>query len=176
MRDGTTLGQERSLIGNCADVSRPTIGGDAAATQEALVAVARLVEELQAGWDRADADVTDRHLADDVLWGSPLGATVRGYEQLHAAHVRLKQHRTGGPSSRFEIVQVLAPAPDVAVAHVRRTALDPDGEPIKPSAEISGPFSEMALYVLVRRNGTWWLTAGQNTPVRPEPQSSPARD
>jgi hypothetical protein len=24
----------------------------------------------------------------------------------------------------------------------------------------------MALYVLVRRGGTWWLAAGQNTPIR----------
>jgi len=27
----------------------------------------------------------------------------------------------------------------------------------------------MALYVLVRRNRTWWLAAGQNTIVRPQP-------
>jgi hypothetical protein len=26
-----------------------------------------------------------------------------------------------------------------------------------------------ALYVLVRRSGQWWLTAGQNTPFRPKP-------
>lgn len=27
----------------------------------------------------------------------------------------------------------------------------------------------MALYVLVRRDGQWWLAAGQNTIVRPTP-------
>jgi len=151
------------------EVDRPAMGAGAAATQEAFEAVSALVEELQAGWDQADADVTDRHLAADVLWGSPFGTTVQGYEQLHAAHVRLKQQRMGGTSSRFEIVQVIAPAPDVAVAHVRRTALGPEGHPARPATETSGPFSEMALYVLVRRDGTWWLAAGQNTPVRPKP-------
>jgi hypothetical protein len=30
-------------------------------------------------------------------------------------------------------------------------------------------FSEMAMYVLVRRDGKWWLAAGQNTPIRPKP-------
>jgi hypothetical protein len=30
----------------------------------------------------------------------------------------------------------------------------------------TGGFSEMALYVLVRRGGSWWLVAGQNTPIR----------
>ena len=29
--------------------------------------------------------------------------------------------------------------------------------------------SEMAMYVLVRRDGKWWLAAGLNTPIRPKP-------
>jgi hypothetical protein len=45
-------------------------------------------------------------------------------------------------------------------------ALDPDGRPLEPTSNATGAFSEMALYVLVRRNDTWWLAAGQNTPVR----------
>ena len=28
---------------------------------------------------------------------------------------------------------------------------------------------EMALYVLVRRDGQWWLAAGHNTFIRPKP-------
>jgi len=64
------------------------------------------------------------------------------------------------PPSRYEVVQVLAPATGVALTHVRRQSLpaeDPDG------------FSEMALYALVRRDGQWWLAAGQNTPVTDKP-------
>jgi hypothetical protein len=49
-------------------------------------------------------------------------------------------------------------------------ALAPDGLPVQPTGDLTGPFSEMALYVLVRRGGTWWLAAGQNTPVLPSPQ------
>ena len=59
---------------------------------------------------------------------------------------------------------MLTPTPDVALAQVRRTALDEDGEPI-PSRAGEERFSEMALYVLVRREATWWLAAGQNTIV-----------
>lgn len=33
----------------------------------------RFVGELQAGIDARDADVYNRHFADDVLWGSPFG-------------------------------------------------------------------------------------------------------
>jgi uncharacterized protein (TIGR02246 family) len=157
----------KSVMGH--ESNRPTLGSADAATQEATRAVADLVEQLQTGWDQHDADVTDRSLADDVVWGSPFGATVQGYEPLHAIHVRLKQQGIGGPSSRFEVVQILAPAPDVVIAHVRRVALDRDGQPLEPAADVTGSFSEMALYVLVKRDGVWWVAAGQNTPVRAGP-------
>ena len=150
------------------EATRPSLDTESAAPR-ANDAVVGLVAELQAGWDQHDADVTDRRLADDVLWGSPFGATAQGYEPLHAIHVRLKQHAAGGTSSRFEIVNVIAPAPNLAVAQVRRVALDRDGEPVEPTSDLTGPFSEMTLYVLVRRDRTWWLAAGQNTPVRPAP-------
>jgi hypothetical protein len=133
--------------------------------QEAEHPAQLLVRDLQAGWDGQDADVTDRRLATDVLWGSPFGAVVRGYAPLHDIHVRLKQRSVGGRASRFELVQSLAPAQGVVVAQVRRTALDDAGQPVPPAAAEEGPFSEMALYVLVQRDGEWWVAAGQNTPV-----------
>ena len=62
---------------------------------------------------------------------------------------------------------VLSPAPDVALAQVRRVALDLDGQPVTPSADLTGSFSEMALYVLVRRDGTWWLGQARTRPSGP---------
>jgi uncharacterized protein (TIGR02246 family) len=116
--------------------------------------VAALVAELQAGLDDGDAELYNRHFADDVMWGSPYGATVDGYDTLHAIHLQL--HARGvAADSRYELVRAIAVAPDVAIAQVRRTALTEAG------------FSEMALYVLVRRAGEWWLAAGQNTIVDP---------
>lgn len=147
--------------------SRPALGFSGRPRADAAAAVERFVEELQAGFDSHDAEISNRHFASDLLWGSPFGATVQGYEDLHTIHVRLKREGRGGPSSRYEVVQVLCPVPDVALAHVRRVALDERHRPIPPSGDTEGPFSEMALYVLVRRSGQWWLAAGQNTPVRP---------
>ncbi len=153
-----------------ADGDRPVLGAGGLAADGAAEAVQGLVAELQAGLDAHDADVYNRHFAADVIWGSPFGATVHGYDRLHAIHVQLRREQRGGPSSRYEIAAVLSPAPDVALAQVRRVALDPDGQPVIPSADLTGSFSEMALYVLVRRDETWWLAAGQNTPVQPVPR------
>jgi uncharacterized protein (TIGR02246 family) len=152
-------------------VDRPTLDLGGTASETALKAVAGLVADLQAGWDHHDAEISNRQYANDILWGSPFGTTLQGYDTLHAIHVRLKQQARGGTSSRFQIVQVLAPTPDVAIAHVRRVALDDHGQAIEPADDTSGSFSEMAMYVLVRRGTTWWVAAGQNTPVRPQPPS-----
>jgi PPOX class F420-dependent enzyme/OxyR family protein len=148
---------------------RPALDLGDGATLEAEHAAQALAAELQAGFEAKDADVSNRHFAADIAWGSPFGATVHGYDDLHAIHVWLKKQDRGGTRSRFEVVTVLAPAPGVAVAQIRRTALDDQGRAVEPSGDLTKAFSEMALYVLVRRGGTWWLAAGQNTPVLPPP-------
>jgi PPOX class F420-dependent enzyme/OxyR family protein/uncharacterized protein (TIGR02246 family) len=160
------------LSGDAAAVDRPALGGDERMTRAAGSAVARFVAELQQGLDTADATIYNRHFAQDVIWGSPYGATLAGYDNLHEIHERLLVQAVAGPS-RYEIVQVTAPAPRVAVAHVRRSALDASGQPISSTSGANG-FSEMAMYVLVERDGQWWLAGGQNTPIRPAAAPPPA--
>ncbi|RFS82548.1 SgcJ/EcaC family oxidoreductase [Actinomadura spongiicola] len=116
-----------------------------------------LVAELNAAAEDQDADRYDGMFAADVLWGSPHGRTLAGYDALNAVHRRLMA-RPVVPASRYEIVQTLAPAPGVAVAHVRRRPVADDGKDHPLSAE-------MAMYVLIERNDHWWLAGGQNTPI-----------
>lgn len=134
-------------------------------------AVDDFVAELQAGIDAGDAERYNAHFSDDVAWGSPYGATVAGYDTLHAIHRQMFDRGVAvtGPKSRYETVHVIAPTPGVAIAQVRRVALGADGQPI-PIGDASA-FSELAMYVLVQRDGTWWLAAGQNTPIRPKPSA-----
>ncbi|CAO5166390.1 DUF4440 domain-containing protein [Frankia sp. AiPs1] len=138
-------------------VTRPVLDDDRAAHAEAEAAVTRFAAELQRALDTADADGYDRSFADDVLWGSPYGATLTSFGELNAIHRQLMASRVAPPST-FEVVAVRAPAPGVAIAHIRRQATG------------GGGFSEMALYTLVERDGRWWLAAAQNTPIASPPQ------
>src|SRR5438105_1157533 len=50
-------------------LTRPRLDGDQTYMQQARAAVADRVEELQRGLDAHDADIANRHFAEDVLWG-----------------------------------------------------------------------------------------------------------
>jgi uncharacterized protein (TIGR02246 family) len=144
--------------------SRPVVGSpsaDAAAVVEVFTA------GLQAGHDQHDADILNHQFSADVVWGSPYGALINGYDRLHPIHARLQLGAGEKPRFRYEVRNVIGLGDEVIVAHIARVALDSEGEPLSPSADPEQPFSEMAMYVLVRRDGQWWLAAGQNTPMRP---------
>ncbi|MCL6091909.1 MAG: SgcJ/EcaC family oxidoreductase [Actinobacteria bacterium] len=156
-RWGGALRSLRSTPERVGDETRPTLECPELRPR-AAAAMNQLIAGLQAGLDNADADLFDASFAADVIWGSPYGATLNGIDALLTVHRSLMA--TGAaPASRFRIVQLRAAAPGVAVAHVQRQALGEAGE----------GFSEMALYVLVERNGRWWLAAGQNTPITNPP-------
>jgi uncharacterized protein (TIGR02246 family) len=175
--DAQTGARDRMLAalarwaGALAPLRKPAPAGESAAERpvldmagarvEARTVAERFTAELQDGHDKNDAERYDASFAADILWGSPYGATVAGIGELLPIHRRLKAQRVA-PPSRFELVHVLAPADGVVVAQIRRRALDDDNES-------SGSFSEMAMYVLVERDGRWWLAAGQNTPIGQPP-------
>ena len=134
---------------------------------DAETAVRAIAAGLQAGYEQRDAEVLNRQFAADVIWGSPYGALVEGYDKLHPIHVHFQQQPRKGPAFRYQVRHVLTVHDDVVIAHIARLALGPEGEPLPPASDPDQPFSEMAMYVLVRRDGQWWLAAGQNTPMRP---------
>jgi len=145
---------------------RPRLG---AASPSAVAAVEEFAAGLQAGIDRHDADILNRRFAADVAWGSPYGALIDGFDQLHPIHVRFQERASEAdpPAVRYEVRHILAVRDDVVVAHIARLVLGAGGEPVAPTHDPDRPFSELAMYVLVRREGQWWLAAGQNTPMRP---------
>jgi hypothetical protein len=122
---------------------------------------------LQAGHDQRDADLLNLQFARDVVWGSPFGALVEGYEQLHPIHVQFQNNAGEKPGARYEVRHAVAISDDVVIAHIARLILGSDDQPLPPLDGNGQPFSELAMYVLVRREGAWWLAAGQHTPMKP---------
>src|SRR5262245_21100744 len=83
--------------------------------------VDEFVRELQQAIDQADADLFNRRFAADVLWGSPFGAVADGYDAIHAVHARMFASVPAAPgASRYLVEHARFPAPDVAIAYVRR--------------------------------------------------------
>ena len=121
--------------------------------------VLALVQDLQAGADAFNAERFNAPCAADVLWGSPFGAVVDGYETLHAIHTQMFAAASREGRSRYDVEHVRFLTDDVAVAYVRRTS---------SGNRTSNTFDELALFVFTRRDDTWWLAAGQHTPDRRE--------
>jgi uncharacterized protein (TIGR02246 family) len=132
-------------------------------------AVEDFVVGLQAAIDVWDANGFNRHFADDVLWGSPFGAVVSGYDEIHVIHSRMfaaareRQRRGEGGDSRYEIEHARLVAEGVAIAYVRRFSVAERGREVPGRADA---FDELALFVLVQRDGAWWLAAGLHVPDR----------
>lgn len=137
---------------------RPTLARDDDPTP-----VIELVRNLQQAVAAADADRFNLQFAHDVLWASPFGAVVDGYETLHAIHTGMFEAAPPGDGTRYTVEHVRFVTEDVAVAYVRRTSDAPAGPEVPGRADA---FDELALFVLVRRDGAWWLAAGQHTPDR----------
>ncbi|UQA59850.1 SgcJ/EcaC family oxidoreductase [Polyangium aurulentum] len=134
--------------------------------------VTEFVAELQAAIDAADADRFNARFSADVLWGSPFGAVVDGYDAIHAIHTKMFAGIKPVPgASRYVVEHARFPTPDVAVAYVRRLATTRESG--EPEPGVPGSFDELALFVLVRRDGTWWLAAGQHVPDRRDVYARP---
>ena len=138
-----------------------------AAAEVALAFAARLEHALDVG----DAAGFDDGFAADVLWGSPFGAVIEGHDAIAAIHAGMihpppADGPTGGgslrggprpPRRRRRGAGVRAPPPAGRPARARRTM---------PRRGPAADFDEIALFVLVRREGGWWLAAGQHVPDR----------
>jgi uncharacterized protein (TIGR02246 family) len=143
---------------------RPVLARD-----DAVESVDEFVAGLQTAIDAMDADRFNKQFARDVLWGSPFGLVVSGFDEIHSIHstmfaaARARRSQAEGGGSHYEIEHARLIADDVAIAYVRRTSLAERGEeqPGRPDA-----FDELALFVLVHRDDDWWLAAGLHTPDR----------
>ncbi|MET0389401.1 MAG: SgcJ/EcaC family oxidoreductase [Polyangiales bacterium] len=133
------------------------------------------VQELQRAIDTADPVLFNRSFAVDVLWGSPFGAVVEGYDQLHAIHARMfGEHASQPGASRYTVEHVRFVAEGVVLAYVRRQTPHSASADRGPQPGRADTFDELSLFVLVQREARWWLAAAQHVPDRREVYASPS--
>jgi uncharacterized protein (TIGR02246 family) len=122
-------------------------------------AIEQVIADVEAGFNASDPERSVAHFAANASAVSVHGVHVSGRAAL------LESYRAGlaGPlrdqHARYELTDVTFPRPDVAVAHQRAVATTPAGEPLDVGHAM------IALYVLVREGGRWWIAARQDTVV-----------
>ena len=130
---------------------------------EAESAAAVLATQLQDGLDAASADTYDACGSAPTSSGAaPTARPWPGSTSSTRSIISSSRHGTAPASRGSRSSRSWHPPRGVVVAHIRRRARREDG------------FSEMALYVLVKRDGTWWLAAAQNTPAAQQRESAPS--
>lgn len=119
----------------------------------------RIVADIEQGFNDNDPEALVRHIAADAVIVNPLGTVMRGAEEVEAS---VRPLLTAGALHRatahYRLSDISMLAPDVAVAHKSAWATQAE-------ADGGEPPQMNALYVFVRRKGTWWIVRRQNTAV-----------
>ena len=121
-------------------------------------AIRAIVADVEAGFNDNDADLLLRHVAEDALIVNAVGHVLRGGDAIEAS----TRAGLAGPlrdaRAHYRVTDIELLAPDVAVAHKSAWAT-------AEAADSGAPPEMNALYVLVRRDGRWFIARRQNTLV-----------
>jgi uncharacterized protein (TIGR02246 family) len=147
------------------DTQAPTLEDPAVDHAADLEAIHQLIADIERSYNTNDAELGAARFAADALATTALGAEAAGREAIVAAHHAGYAGPLRDQFARYEVTDVRFPRPDVALVRKRATATDAEGTPLGVGHQM------VALYVLVREAGTWWIAARQNTLV-PDPTPS----
>jgi uncharacterized protein (TIGR02246 family) len=140
-------------------VLAPAIEDASSDHREDLAAIRHVIADVQAGFNTKDPELSVAHFAENASSVSVVGVQLTGRDAL------IEANRTGlagflsDQFARYELADVTFLRPDVAVAHKHAWATTPDGELLDVGHAMN------ALYVLVKQDDRWWITARQNTLV-----------
>jgi uncharacterized protein (TIGR02246 family) len=121
--------------------------------------IRQVIADVERGFNTNDAALMNKHVAADATLVSAMGVRLTGIDEVMAA----SEAGLAGPLrdqyARYEVRDVRFVRPDVALAYKEAYAITEDGKPIDLDHTMC------ALYVLVKQDGRWLITARQNTLV-----------
>jgi uncharacterized protein (TIGR02246 family) len=141
------------------ETSEPPTLSDTADHTADIAEIRRVVADIETAFNTNDVDLAVAHFAADATATTATGVRVTGLEALRDAHRAGFAGFLADQFARYEVVEVTFPRPDVALAHKRAWATDEHG------ADLDVGHAMVALYVLVRDRGRWWIAARANTLV-----------
>ncbi|MEW1750645.1 SgcJ/EcaC family oxidoreductase [Streptomyces angustmyceticus] len=116
--------------------------------------IAEIFSDLGSAFAEHDAAKFDERFTADIVFTAVNGTRFFGWEEIHAYHNERLTGHAEGINTWYEIERITFPTSDVAVVFFR--------QPIVVSEHMR---ANVGTWVLVKREGQWWISAGQNTAV-----------
>ncbi|MFI5719441.1 SgcJ/EcaC family oxidoreductase [Nocardia sp. NPDC051750] len=124
-----------------------------------IAAIERLVADVETGYNNNDAELMVSGFTANAVAGNAVGTVITGRNALLEASRRGLAGFLKDEYVRYAVTDIVFLRADVAIAHKTARATTGRGDLIDRDPAM------VALYVLVRENGRWWVAARHNTPV-----------
>lgn len=158
----TSLARSVFLVGLALGLCLPvTAKAQGSPADEA--AIRRLVSEMTDGFNRHDAAAYMRLYTPDADFVSVRGEKAKGRSHAEQELAAIFKTRAKEATLKTKEVDVRFIRPDVALVHVTNEL----GGLVAPDGRKLPPHDETSLRVFVKNDGTWQVTAFQNTLVAP---------
>lgn len=122
-------------------------------------AIKQVIADIETAFNTNDPDLLVEHFAQNGTAVNAVGVELAGREALLESSRKGLSGLLNQEYARYEVSDVRFVRPDVAVAYKKAWATTPEGEPLAIDHAM------VALYVLVKEGGRWWIVARQNTLV-----------
>lgn len=139
----------------------PTVEDRTQGHEDDIAAIALVVADIETGFNANDPDLSVAHFIQNASAVTATGVQLTGREALLDANRRGLAGPLRDEHAHYELSDVVFLRPDVAIAHKHAWATDADGQLVDLGHAM------VALYVLVKEGGRWWVAARQNTLVPP---------
>lgn len=141
---------------------RPQVN-DRIGTEDDIKEVRQVVADVETAFNTNDAALMNAHFAADASAINAVGHRLRGIDALDDAARSGLSGVLQDQYVRYDVTDIAFVRPDVAIAHKLATATDENGRPLAVGHDM------IAMYVLTKESGRWWIAARANTLVpRPE--------
>lgn len=128
--------------------------------QEEINAIRQTIIEIEAAFNQHDADELVLHFTQNAIWVNVVGVQLSGWKQINETHKVILEGPLRNSYARYTVDSIIFVRPDVATVHIRQYPTTSEGKIIENGQ------GSLAIYVMVKEQGTWMVAAGQNTIVQ----------